>query len=63
MRLLKLVPDNTNLPFVSLRYWAFGITAVLTLAACLALRDFAWDVVREKPFENQARIDLPRHRR
>ncbi len=26
MRLLKMVPDNTNLPFVSLRYWAFGLT-------------------------------------
>src|SRR5258706_224719 len=33
MRLLKLVPDNTNLPFVSLRKWAFGLTLILTLAA------------------------------
>jgi preprotein translocase subunit SecF len=33
MRLLKLVPDNTNLPFVKLRYWAFGLTALLTVAA------------------------------
>ncbi|MEP7006039.1 MAG: protein translocase subunit SecF [Sphingomonas bacterium] len=33
MRLLKLVPDNTNLPFVSLRKWAFGLTILLTLAA------------------------------
>ena len=33
MRLLKLVPDNTNLPFVSLRKWAFGLTALLTVAA------------------------------
>ena len=27
MRLLKLVPDNTNIGFVRLRYWAFGLTA------------------------------------
>jgi len=33
MRLLKLVPDNTNFPFVSLRKWAFGLTILLTLAA------------------------------
>ena len=33
MRLLKLVPDNTNLPFVSLRKWAFALTTLLTVAA------------------------------
>ena len=33
MRLLKLVPDNTNIGFVALRYWAFGLTALLTIAA------------------------------
>ncbi len=33
MRLLKLVPDNTNLPFVSLRKWAFALTMALSLAA------------------------------
>ncbi|RUN76342.1 protein translocase subunit SecF [Sphingomonas sp. TF3] len=33
MRLLKLVPDNTNLPFVSLRKWAFGLTLLLSIAA------------------------------
>ena len=33
MRLLKLVPDNTNLPFVSLRKWAFALTTLLTIAA------------------------------
>lgn len=33
MRLLKMVPDNTNLPFVSLRKWAFGLTLLLTIAA------------------------------
>ncbi len=33
MRLLKLVPDNTNLRFVSLRKWAFGLTLALSLIA------------------------------
>jgi len=33
MRLLKIVPDNTNLPFVSLRKWAFGLTILLSVAA------------------------------
>lgn len=33
MRLLKLVPDNTNLPFVSLRKWAFGLTLLLSVLA------------------------------
>lgn len=33
MRLLKLVPDNTNLPFVSLRRWAFALTMILSIAA------------------------------
>ena len=31
MRLLKLVPDNTNIGFVRLRGWAFGLTALLTV--------------------------------
>ena len=33
MRLLKIVPDNTNIGFVRLRYWAFGLTALLSLLA------------------------------
>ncbi|MBN8815485.1 MAG: protein translocase subunit SecF [Sphingomonas sp.] len=33
MRLLKIIPDNTNFDFVRLRYWAFGLTTLLTLAA------------------------------
>src|SRR3954462_655666 len=36
MRLLKLVPDNTNIDFVSLRKWAFGLTALLTAIALFA---------------------------
>ena len=37
MRLLKLIPEDTNLGFVRLRYWAFGITALLTLLAVVAV--------------------------
>ena len=33
MRLLKIVPDNTNIGFVQLRGWAFGLTMLLTIAA------------------------------
>ncbi len=33
MRLLKIVPDNTNIDFVRLRFWAFGLTMLLTIAA------------------------------
>ncbi|MHA6721439.1 protein translocase subunit SecF [Sphingomonas sp. RS2018] len=33
MRLLKIVPDNTNIRFVRLRFWAFGLTILLSLAA------------------------------
>ena len=33
MRLLKLVPDNTNIDFVRLRYVAFALTTLLTIAA------------------------------
>lgn len=33
MRLLKIVPDNTNIGFVKVRFIAFVITALLTVAA------------------------------
>jgi preprotein translocase subunit SecF len=33
MRLLKLVPDNTNIGFVRVRHIAFAITALLTIVA------------------------------
>ncbi|RYD87983.1 MAG: protein translocase subunit SecF, partial [Sphingomonadales bacterium] len=33
MRLLKIVPDNTNIGFVRVRHIAFVITALLTIAA------------------------------
>ncbi|MBY0283965.1 MAG: protein translocase subunit SecF [Sphingomonas sp.] len=37
MRLLKLVPDNTNIAFVSLRYWAFGLTTLLSIGAIVCV--------------------------
>ncbi|TGX55083.1 protein translocase subunit SecF [Sphingomonas gei] len=33
MRLLKIIPDNTNIGFVRVRHIAFAITALLTIAA------------------------------
>ena len=33
MKLLKLVPDNTNIDFVRLRGWAFGLTLLLSVLA------------------------------
>ncbi|MEC3950646.1 protein translocase subunit SecF [Sphingobium sp. HWE2-09] len=33
MKLLKLVPDNTNIGFVAVRKWAFALTALLTVLA------------------------------
>ena len=33
MKLLKLVPDDTNIDFVRLRKWAFGLTLLLSLLA------------------------------
>ena len=37
MRLLKLIPDDTNIGFVRLRGWAFGLTAMLTVIAVFAV--------------------------
>ncbi|MDQ2763626.1 MAG: protein translocase subunit SecF [Pseudomonadota bacterium] len=65
MRLLKLVPDNTNLPFVSLRKWAFGLTLILSIAA-LALVftrglnlgvDFVGGLMIEEKFETPPSLD------
>jgi preprotein translocase subunit SecF len=33
MRLLKIIPDNTNVDFVRLRPWAFGLTLALSVLA------------------------------
>jgi preprotein translocase subunit SecF len=65
MRLLKIVPDNTNIQFVRIRHIAFAITALLTVAA-LALVftrglnmgvDFAGGVSIEEKFVTAPPID------
>ena len=46
MRLLKLVPDNTNIGFVSVRGWAFGLTALLTVLAIFFTVAISTDIAR-----------------
>jgi len=35
VKLLKIIPDNTNIDFVRLRGWAFGLTLALSILACV----------------------------
>ncbi|WCT74982.1 protein translocase subunit SecF [Sphingomonas naphthae] len=68
MRLLKLVPDNTNIGFVRLRHWAFGLTALLTVLACAAVGvkglnmgvDFVGGLMIEAKFPKPAELDKVR---
>lgn len=68
MRLLKIVPDNTNIGFVRIRYIAFAITALLTIAAValVATRglnmgvDFAGGVSIEEKFASPPSPDKVR---
>ena len=65
MRLLKIVPDNTNIGFVRVRHIAFVITALLTVAAIalVATRglnmgvDFAGGVSIEEKFTTAPPLD------
>jgi preprotein translocase subunit SecF len=65
MRHIKLIPDNTNIGFVRLRYWAFGITMALTLAALalVGIRglnlgvDFVGGLMIEAKFSQPAQLD------
>lgn len=68
MRLLKLVPDNTNFGFVRLRFWAFGLTALLTVLAVAAVAtrglnlgvDFVGGLMIEARFEQPPQLDKVR---
>lgn len=68
MRLLKLVPDNTNLPFVSLRKWAFGLTLLLSIAAVGVVLarglnlgvDFVGGLMIEEKFDTPPSLDTLR---
>lgn len=46
MRPMKLVPDNTNVAFLSWRWWALGISVVLLIAsvALVATRGLNWGI-------------------
>lgn len=65
MRLLKLIPDNTNIGFVKLRGWAFGLTAFLTVLAVGSWAmfglhlgvDFVGGIMIEAKFEKPPETD------
>jgi len=68
MRLLKLIPDNTNIGFVRLRKWAFGLTAMLTITAAVLVGvrglslgvDFEGGVMIEARFPTSPSVDSVR---
>ncbi|BAV64933.1 protein translocase subunit SecF [Sphingobium cloacae] len=68
MKLLKLVPDNTNIGFVKLRHWCFAVTMLLTALAVGATLykglnlgvDFVGGLMIEARFEQPPQIDRVR---
>lgn len=68
MRLLKMVPDNTNIGFVRLRFAAFILTALLTVAALAATAtrglnlgvDFVGGLMIEAQFQSAPPLDKVR---
>lgn len=68
MKLLKLVPDNTNIGFVKVRHIAFAITAILTILAVAATFtkglnmgvDFVGGVAIEEKFSSPPPLDQVR---
>jgi preprotein translocase subunit SecF len=65
---LKLVPDNTNIGFVRMRYWAFALTIALTLGslALIGVRglnlgvDFIGGLTMEVEFKTPPKLDALR---
>lgn len=65
MRLLKLIPDNTNIPFLKWRNIAMGLSILLIVGsiALVAIRglnfgvDFAGGLMMEVRFEKPAQLD------
>src|SRR3546814_2991360 len=65
MRLLKMVPDDTNIDFVRLRHAAFTITTLLTVAAIALVLvrglnmgvDFVCGLMIEEKFESPPPLD------
>ena len=65
MRLLKIIPDNTNIGFVRIRHIAFAVTALLTVAALVLVFihglnmgvDFKGGVAIEEKFASAPAID------
>src|SRR5512139_437105 len=55
MRLLKLIPDDTNIDFVRLRGWAFGLTAFLTVLAVSMV--FVGGLMSEAKFDQPPPLD------
>ncbi|HEX7693982.1 MAG TPA: protein translocase subunit SecF [Sphingomonas sp.] len=68
MRLLKIVPDDTNIDFVRLRYWAFGLTTLLTIAAIALVVvnklnmgvDFVGGIMIEEKFQTPPDVEKVR---
>jgi len=68
MRLLKLIPDNTNIGFVRIRHIAFAVTLLLTIAAValVGIRglnmgvDFVGGVSIEEKFATPPEVDAVR---
>ena len=68
MRLLKIVPDDTNIDFVRLRYWAFGLTTLLTIAAVALVVvnklnmgvDFVGGIMIEEKFQTPPDVERVR---
>lgn len=65
MRLMKLVPDNTNIGFVRIRWWAFGLTLLLTLGSLSLIVtrglnlgvDFVGGLMIDARFEENVALD------